>query len=194
MTSLNIFTKCPYTGNPKSRLRNFLTTKERVFITKYMILNILKEVAEIKGIYINLWVYPTYKHKFFINISSRYNINLLKQTGNSLFERMQNCIISESKSFKKIILIGSDIPSITNKCIEEAIACLDKKNYVVGPSKDGGFYLLGIKNFNRNRINLLEHKNGNCSSITKFLDEKIISYNVLMKLKDIDTKADLLSF
>ena len=64
MTSLNIFTKCPYTGNPKTRMQSFLTDKERTFISKYMLLNILQEVTKLNDISINLWVYPKYKHPF----------------------------------------------------------------------------------------------------------------------------------
>ena len=67
-TSINILTKCPYTGNPKSRLNNLLTQDERVFLTKYMIFNILNETEGIKNTSISLWVYPNHHHVFFNEI------------------------------------------------------------------------------------------------------------------------------
>ena len=192
MTSLNIFTKCPYTGNPKTRMQSFLTDKERTFISKYMLLNILQEVTKLNDILINLWVYPKYKHPFFQKIQSKYKINLVEQIGDSLNHRMQNCIALQSKKFKKIILIGSDIPSLTYDIIELTINFLDKNDYVIGPSKDGGFYLLAKNNFNNKSTDMLQDIGGNFSSIKKTLDEKQINYKILPKLKDIDTKEDLL--
>ncbi|MEC9205985.1 MAG: DUF2064 domain-containing protein [Pseudomonadota bacterium] len=191
-SSLNIFTKCPFTGNPKSRLSNFLTKEERIFLSEYMLVNILEEISTIKNISINLWVYPTYEKKFFKELSLKYKLNLFNQVGNSLYERMQDCMIRESKKFEKVILIGSDIPSLTNKFINDTISHLDKKNYVIGPSKDGGFYLLGAKEFKYRDIHLSKYRYSNYLSITKILDKKTIPYSLLMKLKDIDTKDDLL--
>ena len=192
ITSLNIFTKCPYTGNPKSRLSNFLTVEERVFITKYMLLNILKQVTKLKDVFINLWVYPTHEHEFFQKIHLKYKINLAEQVGNSLFDRMRYSMATELKRFKKVVFIGSDIPSLTKIFIEETIIYLDKKDYVIGPSKDGGFYLLGAKNLNHDVFKILEDDNNSFSSIIKTMDKKMVSYEVLKTLKDIDTKEDLL--
>ena len=166
MTSLNIFTKCPYTGNPKSRMQSFLTDKERTFISKYMLLNILQEVTKLNGISINLWVYPKYKHPFFQEIQSKYKINLVEQIGNSLNHRMQNCIASQSKKFKKIILIGSDIPSLTYDIIELTINFLDKNDYdktekYLKRAKDG------IKGYVKGKI-----YQGFASGVKKFINKR----------------------
>jgi len=191
-SSLNIFTKCPITGNPKSRLSNFLTKKERVFLSKLMLVKILEEVSFIKNVSINLWVYPTYEEKYFNDLSKKYKLNLFNQVGSSLNDRMQYCMTREAKKFEKVILIGSDIPSLTKKFIYDAISCLDKKNYVIGPSKDGGFYLLGARNFKCCDIHLSQYEYIDYLLIIKILEKKVISYDTLMRLKDIDTKEDLL--
>ena len=94
--------------------------------------------------------------------------------------------------FKKIILIGSDMPSLTYDIIELTINFLDKNDYVIGPSKDGGYYLLANNNFNNKSIDMLQDIGSDFSSIKKTLDEKQINYKILPKLKDIDIKEDLL--
>lgn len=42
------------------------------------------------------------------------------------------------------ILIGSDIPDISAKLLERAFRALSCGNVVVGPSHDGGYYLIGF--------------------------------------------------
>ena len=44
----------------------------------------------------------------------------------------------------KAVLIGSDIPGIDAKLLADAFAALQNSAVVIGPSHDGGYYLLGI--------------------------------------------------
>jgi hypothetical protein len=48
-------------------------------------------------------------------------------------------------SFKRVVLIGSDIPDMLLEFIEEAFTSLKKKDAVIGPALDGGYYLIGFK-------------------------------------------------
>ena len=44
----------------------------------------------------------------------------------------------------KAVLIGSDIPGIDTKLLADAFAALQNSAVVIGPSHDGGYYLIGI--------------------------------------------------
>jgi hypothetical protein len=46
---------------------------------------------------------------------------------------------------KRVVLIGSDIPDLPLGFIKEAFAFLRKKDAVIGPAYDGGYYLIGFK-------------------------------------------------
>ncbi len=46
--------------------------------------------------------------------------------------------------FDKTVIIGSDIPGITADILTEAFIRLRNKDIVLGPAKDGGYYLIGI--------------------------------------------------
>ena len=193
MVSLNIFTKCPFSGEPKKRLSNFLTSYERSYISEQMLKNILLESKKICNIKRFLWVYPNSYNKFFNNIENEYSLSLKNQIGNSLYERMEYCLSTQSRNFSKTLLIGSDIPSLSSDIISEAIRVLDYKDYVLGPSKDGGFYLLGFKGVYKNII--LKGQN-NKTILFNYVIENIkdssSTYGVVPMLKDIDTKEDLL--
>tara|TARA_B100000586_G_C19939897_1_gene355074 strand:- start:81 stop:668 length:588 start_codon:yes stop_codon:yes gene_type:complete len=193
MVSLNIFTKCPFSGEPKKRLSNFLTSDERSYISEQMLKNILLESKKIYNIKRFLWVYPNFYNKFFNNIENEYSLSLKNQIGNSLYERMEYCLSIQSRDFSKTLLIGSDIPSLSSEIINDAIRVLDYKDYVLGPSKDGGFYLLGFKGVYKNII--LKSQN-NKTILFKCIIENIkdssSTYGMIPMLKDIDTEEDLL--
>ena len=193
MVSLNIFTKCPFSGEPKKRLSNFLTSDERSYISEQMLKSILLESKKICNIKCFLWVYPNFYNKFFNNIEKEYSLSLKNQIGNSLYERIEYCLSTQSREFNKTLLVGSDIPSLSSEIINDAIRVLNYKDYVLGPSKDGGFYLLGFKGVYKNII--LKSQN-NKTILSKYIIENIkdssSTYGMIPMLKDIDTKEDLL--
>jgi len=49
------------------------------------------------------------------------------------------------KIYESVILIGIDIPQLEKKLIKNAFRFLKRNDYIIGPSSDGGFYLIGSK-------------------------------------------------
>ena len=191
MISLNIFSKCPYNGNPKTRLKGLLNKEERSFITLHMLTNILDEVSEINDDFkITLWVYPRLQDNLFHTIKRKYKINIRQQQGSSLCERMNNCLSLESSKYEKTILIGSDIPSLTKGIIMDAKYALLKKDIVIGPSIDGGFYLIGIKGSYENFIDCM--KPIDIQNLKDNISSHPLDLELLQELKDIDKPEDLL--
>jgi glycosyltransferase A (GT-A) superfamily protein (DUF2064 family) len=191
MISLNIFSKCPYNGNPKTRLKDLLNKEERSFITLYMLMNILDEVSNISNDFkVTLWIYPHLKDNLFHDIKKKYKINIEQQQGSSLCERMNNCLFLESSKYEKTILIGSDIPSLTKDIITDAEYSLLKKDIVIGPSTDGGFYLIGVKRPYENLIDCT--KPMNIENLKYNINSRSLDLELLKELKDIDTPKDLL--
>lgn len=50
-----------------------------------------------------------------------------------------------SNSYSKVCLIGSDIMELNEDILREAFELLGKSDLVIGPSLDGGYYLIGMK-------------------------------------------------
>ncbi len=70
----------------------------------------------------------------------------MRQIGENLGERMKNAFIEAfSMNFRRVVLIGSDIPGLPLEFIEEAFTSLEETDVVIGPSLDGGYYLIGFK-------------------------------------------------
>ena len=192
MFSLNIFSKCPYRGNPKTRLKDLLSKNERKYISIYMLKDLLDETHKLENlIEINLWVYPDCEHNFYRKLEKEYMLNLMNQEGENLFDRMMFCLNNESLRSDKTLLIGSDIPSLDSNIILDALSLLNTKDVVLGPSKDEGFYLIGIKGFFDNEI-FNDNENLSCKQVQSNVLSKSMSFGLLNKLKDIDEPNDLL--
>lgn len=70
------------------------------------------------------------------------------QIEGDLGEKMSNAFKTSFKEgLEKVIVIGSDCPTLTSSIIEEAFSKLDENDVVIGPSKDGGYYLIGMSSF-----------------------------------------------
>lgn len=71
-----------------------------------------------------------------------------------LGKRMETILARALVASPKAIAIGGDVPVLTKEIIDSAIKLLDQYDAVIGPSDDGGFYLLGV---NRMSGGLLEN-------------------------------------
>lgn len=120
-----------------------------------------------------------------------------QQIGNSFGERFTNAIESVlNKGFQNIITIGNDTPHLKTKHLLEAKNQLEQKDLILGPSKDGGFYLMGIKKENFNKSTFLKlpwNKSYLLKAILKRSKLKKLKINFLESLNDIDAKEDLLN-
>lgn len=68
------------------------------------------------------------------------------QAGSELGERMMLAFMELfQEGYSKLLIIGSDCPELTTFIIEDAFDLLDLNDVVIGPSADGGYYLLGSK-------------------------------------------------
>ncbi len=118
-----------------------------------------------------------------------YNV----QTGSTLGEKMQNAFQHAfDKGYSRVTIIGSDCYDLKAKHLEQAFDQLEINDMVVGPSKDGGYYLLGL---NGPCPALFEGKEYSHDKVFEELmheaKELELECYVLDKLNDIDTLEDV---
>ena len=69
-----------------------------------------------------------------------------KQEGEDLGERMKNAFLwGFSRGWERIIVVGSDCYVLNESILRDAFHALKACDYALGPSQDGGFYLLGTR-------------------------------------------------
>lgn len=70
----------------------------------------------------------------------------LPQEGSDLGEKMYRAIREVLKlGFESVILTGADLPLMTPSHLESGFAALEENDITIGPSTDGGYYLIGMK-------------------------------------------------
>jgi len=141
---LLLFLKYPERGKVKSRLAKDLNKDITLLLYKNFVLDLLDTLKK-KNFSLRICFYPPDskgKVKEWLGNSYLY----MPQKGKDLGERMKNAFKTVySEGFSKVVLIGSDIPDLNVKVLNEAYEC-DDCDTVIGPSSDGGYYLIGFKN------------------------------------------------
>lgn len=76
----------------------------------------------------------------------RHGIGFSRQTGDSLGTRMANAIRAAFRRGRRpVVLVGTDIPGMTAGHIRTAFEALRRNDIVLGPSRDGGYWLIGMQ-------------------------------------------------
>ena len=191
-----LFVKYPKNGGVKTRLAKSIGDAAAVSLYKCFVEDIL---SSLQGLNAHIWIcyYPeSAKDDMAVWLGSSYFY--LLQKGGNLGKRMQHCFKSSfDKGFEKTIVLASDIPEISENIINNAFKSLEYKDAVIGPSYDGGYYLLG---FNKKSYNTEIFDD--ISWGTNFVYEETLGkiesyklrYSVLDKINDMDTIDDIRKF
>lgn len=115
------------------------------------------------------------------------------QTGGDLGERMGNAFRkSFQQGYNKVVLIGSDCPGITYNLMNRSFDILDDYDCVLGPSVDGGYYLIGMKRLIPELFENVPWSTGLVLKRTlKTLNRLNYTCELMEELNDIDTAEDL---
>lgn len=123
------------------------------------------------------------------------NFHLNLQQGEDLGLRMDQAFNEQfAKGAERVCIIGSDTFEITPAIIQQAFAALEKKDVVIGPAQDGGYYLLGM---NELQPEFFRHKAWSTESVLEQTLEDVerlqLTHHLLPLLNDIDQKEDWLA-
>lgn len=115
------------------------------------------------------------------------------QKGEDFGARMHHTFTTGfSLGFRHVVLIGTDCPDIDTGIINCAFDALDRHDAVLGPARDGGFYLIGLK---REQPELFTGRTWSHEGVLQetvgILEKTGSSYALLPELQDIDTFEDL---
>jgi rSAM/selenodomain-associated transferase 1 len=140
---LLFFVKYPQKGQVKTRLSAELDEDITVELYRNFILDLL---SMLKGLRIKFQICfsPADSQKKFEEwLGTQYFY--VPQQGDDLGQRMKNAFIHAfDQGFQRAVIIGSDSPDLPGDLINEAFLYLETHDAVIGPSTDGGYYLIGF--------------------------------------------------
>ena len=189
---LIIFTRNPIKGKVKTRLA--ASTDDDFALRVYNKLReITRKAASASGADIAVY-YDDHIPESDLFLGA--NTQAFLQSGRDLGFRMSNAFKQGfSDNYRRIVLIGTDCPELTGNIVKKAFKLLQDNSAVLGPSKDGGYYLVGLnKFFSGLFINKRWSTPDVFSETTEELDRCNVDYALLPVLSDIDTIEDLENF
>lgn len=189
---INILSKNPELSDCKSRLKKYLSKDERIFLTKKMLEMTCYEVKRVASDAC-LHFFPNDNGEYIESLSEKFKIKTKNQKRGCLSDKIYFALDERKDMYQKRIVIGSDIPTISVNELTDCINSLDKHDLIIGPSKDGGFYLVGVTNnvhmiFKNMRLGKIPFRD-----VLKKCISNNISFKVIRTLKDIDNIDDLMS-
>ncbi len=197
-TAVGLMAKQPELGFVKTRLAKKIGNEKALELYEALLDNAIGSLCDLDAdtFLRTAFVTPADKCESF---SKRY-VSLDQyhpQEGNDLGNRMQRALekLLEIESVDRAILIGADIPGISGTIISQAATLLDDNDLVIGPTFDGGYYLIGIRKMYRSLFNNIRW--GTEEVLARTLEEakaNRLKVGQLEKLHDVDELSDLKYF
>ncbi|MCP4541221.1 MAG: glycosyltransferase [Chloroflexi bacterium] len=189
---LVIMAKRPAVGQTKTRLCPPLTLDQAAALYEALLQDTIELVAGLDSVQLAIAVTPPEAVDSFRRISPPGTI-LLPVAGKDIgdcLNQVLNCLLASGHS--QAIALNSDGPTLPPTCMQQAVAQLDDADVVLGPSEDGGYYLIGLKQPQPELFQGIEWSTERVTAQT--LDRaKALGLNValLPSWYDVDTATDL---
>ena len=187
------FVKYPEKGRVKRRLSADLDEVITVELYKNFILDLLSTLEKFV-VEFRICFYPhNSREKFMEWLGTQYSY--IPQIGKDLGQRMKNSFIQTfAEGFQRVIIIGNDSPDLPGALIKEAFLSLKTHHAVIGPSFDGGYYLIGFK-VSTFLSGVFEGINWSTDTVFQetlnVLEKAKYNIYILPKWRDVDTFTDL---
>ena len=192
--TLIIFSRYPEPGKTKTRLIPALGAEGAAELQRKMTEHILKTAQEYKSrqdVTIEVHFAGGNGELMFEWLGN--GIKYVSQVSGDLGHKMH---LAFDRSFKlgsqRVVTIGIDCPDISQEILENAFNSLQKQDLVLGPAKDGGYYLIGL---NQTLPQLFQNINWGTEKVlnqTEYIAQQLnLSIHYLPALSDVDRPQDL---
>jgi len=187
------FVKYPEEGQVKSRLAVDLKEISAVELYRNFVIDLLCQLRDL-GIIFHICCFPeTAIGRFAAWLGNCYVF--MPQRGNDLGARMSNSFSQAFLGgFRRVIVIGSDSPDLPGSFVKEALSSLATHDSVIGPTADGGYYLIGFRDdtfCSEALVDIAWSTNTVFPRTLHILRKAGHKTRVLPRWNDIDTLADL---
>ena len=190
---LIIFLKFPEPGKVKTRIGKEIGHDKAAKIYKSILKYVVSSLSNSSSYQTTVYYDPKEKEADIKDLLNNNKLNLINQKGITLGERIKNAFYASSmKSIKNVIVIGSDCIEIDKNTVLESFQLLnDGYDVVIGPSTDGGYYLIGLSTFDFDIFDDISWSTDKVfdQTINKIRKQKL-KYKILKELNDIDEVQD----
>ena len=145
-----IMAKAPRVGEVKTRLCPPLSVREATELYRCFLLDKIEQVGRLSGASPAIAFTPVEARPLFERLAPGFL--LFPQEGRDLGSRLAHCFDHLlGTGYPGALAVDSDTPTLPSEFLERALAAIAMPDVdlVVGPSEDGGYYLIGLKKAER---------------------------------------------
>lgn len=125
----------------------------------------------------------------------RHQIPQRIQQGQDLGARMTWALEQGLREYSKVIIVGSDCPSVDADYLARAVSALSRSDVVLGPSDDGGYVLLGARTTHPDMLAGIAWGTAQvCEATAAQLARSGLSHELLATRWDVDEPEDWARF
>lgn len=190
------FAKWPQLGNVKTRLAKTLGDQAAFDTHIELTLSVLNNLTSAQLAKVELCFdqqLETREGMNLLDVCNNKSVSVSTQYGDDLGERMFNALLTGLETFEKVIIVGSDCPTVDKAYLISAINALDSNNLVFGPAEDGGYVLIGANKLKATLLDSIEWGSGSALRSTVSNAEGLsLSYALLDTTWDVDEYDDYL--
>jgi len=156
-TAIVIFSKVPLPGKTKSRLQGILSAEECALFHRACLIDLHRTVQK-TAMKAFLYITGGGREEFALGFPAPVpeefgelyllqleGIAIRQQHGGDLGQRLYHAADQVLRLHRQVILVGSDLPDLTEDLLLAVVNSLEDHEVVAGPAQDGGYYLLGLK-------------------------------------------------
>jgi len=138
-----LFARDPVAGKVKTRLSPFLSQDLILELYTRFLNDSVQKIYRVAGADRFIGVTPADSSGYFSRMNTEYPLEIFIQEGKDLGAKMLNTFRARfDEGYERVVIIGSDSPSLPVAYIGTALN--SDKDLTIGPSTDGGYYLIGM--------------------------------------------------
>ena len=186
------FAKSPVPGQVKTRMLGSLNPVDACELHCDLMQWTCRTLVEADLADVELWVSGSCEHTCIRACQDLGLTAVRSQYGSNLGERMFHAISDGLRRYRKLVLVGSDCPSIDESYLADALKALDHQSLVLGPANDGGYVLIGATDI---EASLFQGVCWGTGAVLAETRERLVAsgrgWSELSTLSDIDRPEDL---
>jgi uncharacterized protein len=142
---LAILTKAPIAGQVKTRLAPVLGPEGAADLYHCFLSDTLDLALHVGGVEVSILYDPPEASQWLRDMAGE-SIDVAPQSGGDLGRRMNNGFRHLfARGCGSAVIIGADLPTLPLSRLTAAFAMLDRQPAVLGPTMDGGYFLIGLR-------------------------------------------------
>lgn len=155
---LLVFAKFPAPGEVKTRLAADIGSEAAAALYRSFIKHLMDKLVRSERSYdVTIAVAPASKVSAFRAEFPGADCYNAQVEGVDLGRKLSTAFEQSLEAgYKKVVIIGTDSPQLQQKSINQAFRFLETAEVVVGPADDGGYYLIGMREFHPELFEMIE--------------------------------------